>query len=114
MKLIKKAQNVRFRNKIAIKLLSYFGVSLFLFSVVVGSIFGYIYIQNTVAMHKKNLEERAYKISETLSKIWFEDEIRNEKSPDKICMQTEREDLKILKETEINFHIGKMLKLWEI
>ena len=74
---------MKFKNKIFIKLLSYFGVSLFLFSVVVGSIFGYIYIQNTVAMHKKNLEERAYKISETLSKIWFEDEIRNEKSPDK-------------------------------
>ena len=82
MKLINK-KNMKFKNKIFIKLLSYFGVSLFLFSVVVGSIFGYIYIQNTVAMHKKNLEERAYKISETLSKIWFEDEIRNEKSPDK-------------------------------
>ena len=82
VKLINK-KNMKFKNKIFIKLLSYFGVSLFLFSVVVGSIFGYIYIQNTVAMHKKNLEERAYKISETLSKIWFEDEIRNEKSPDK-------------------------------
>ena len=82
MKLINK-KNMKCKNKIFIKLLSYFGVSLFLFSVVVGSIFGYIYIQNTVAMHKKNLEERAYKISETLSKIWFEDEIRNEKSPDK-------------------------------
>lgn len=79
MKLIKKAKNIRFRNKIAIKLLSYFGVSLFLFSIVIGSIFGYIYIQNTVAMHKKDLEERACKISETLSKVWFENENRNEK-----------------------------------
>ena len=79
MKLIKKAKNIRFRNKIVIKLLSYFGVSLFLFSIVIGSIFGYIYIQNTVAMHKKDLEERACKISETLSKVWFE----NEKSPDR-------------------------------
>ena len=83
MKLIKKAKNVRFRNKIAIKLLSYFGVSLFLFSIVIGSIFGYIYIQNTVAMHKKDLEERACKISETLSKVWFENKNRNEKSPDR-------------------------------
>ena len=83
MKLIKKAKNVRFRNKIAIKLLSYFGVSLFLFSIVIGSIFGYIYIQNTVAMHKKDLEERACKISGTLSKVWFENENRNEKSPDR-------------------------------
>ena len=50
-----------------------------LFIFVIGSIFGYIYIQNTVAMHKKDLEERACKISETLSKVWFE----NEKSPDR-------------------------------
>ena len=76
-------KDMKYRNKIVVKLLSYFGVSLFLFSVVVGSIFGYIYIQNTVAMHKKNLEERAYKISETLSKMWFEDGKRNEKTPDR-------------------------------
>ena len=99
MKLIKKAKNVRFRNKIAIKLLSYFGVSLFLFSIVIGSIFGYIYIQNTVAMHKKDLEERACKISETLSKVWFENKNRNEK------------ELEILKKIEINFRIEKMQRL---
>ena len=64
-------------------MLSYFGVSLFLFSIVIGSIFGYIYIQNTVAMHKKDLEERACKISETLSKVWFENKNRNEKSLDR-------------------------------
>ena len=79
----KQIKGMKYRNKIVVKLLSYFGVSLFLFSVVVGSIFGYIYIQNTVAMHKKNLEERAYKISETLSKMWFEDGNRNEKIPDR-------------------------------
>ena len=68
----KKFKGIKFKNKIFIKLLSYFGVSLLLFSIVIGSIFGYIYIQNTVSLHKKDLVERAYKISETLSKMWFE------------------------------------------
>lgn len=69
----KKIKEIKFKNKIFIKLLSYFGLSLLLFSIVIGSIFGYIYIQNTVSLHKKDLVERAYKISTTLSKIWFED-----------------------------------------
>ena len=77
----KKFKEIKFKNKIFIKLLSYFGLSLLLFSVVIGSIFGYIYIQNTVSLHKKDLVERAYKISETLSKIWFEN--RDEKNVDK-------------------------------
>ena len=67
-------KGIKIKNKIFIKLLSYFGVSLFLFSIVIGSIFGYIYIQNTVSLHKKNLEERANKISMTLSKMWFEND----------------------------------------
>jgi len=69
----KKSKRIKFKNKIFVKLLSYFGLSLLLFSIVIGSIFGYIYIQNTISLHKKNLEERAYKISTTLSKMWFED-----------------------------------------
>ena len=77
----KKLKEIKFKNKIFIKLLSYFGLSLLLFSIVIGSIFGYIYIQNTVSLHKKDLVERAYKISETLSKIWFEN--RDEKNVDK-------------------------------
>ena len=76
----KKLKEIKFKNKIFIKLLSYFGLSLLLFSIVIGSIFGYIYIQNTVSLHKKDLVERAYKISETLSKMWFEN--RNEKNVD--------------------------------
>ena len=52
-----------------------------LFSIVIGSIFGYIYIQNTISLHKKDLVERAYKISETLSKMWFEN--RDEENVDK-------------------------------
>ena len=77
----KKLKEIKFKNKIFIKLLSYFGLSLLLFSIVIGSIFGYIYIQNTVSLHKKDLVERAYKISETLSKMWFEN--RDEKNVDK-------------------------------
>lgn len=77
----KKFKEIKFKNKIFIKLLSYFGLSLLLFSIVIGSTFGYIYIQNTVSLHKKDLVERAYKISETLSKIWFEN--RDEKNVDK-------------------------------
>ena len=77
----KKFKEIKFKNKIFIKLLSYFGLSLLLFSIVIGSIFGYIYIQNTVSLHKKDLVERAYKISETLSKMWFENS--DEKNVDK-------------------------------
>ena len=77
-----KFTNIKFKNKIFIKLLSYFGLSLLLFSIVIGSIFGYFYIQNAVSLHKKNLEERAYKISTTLSNMWFENNYRNE-SPER-------------------------------
>ena len=79
----KKFKGIKFKNKIFIKLLSYFGLSLLLFSIVIGSIFGYIYIQNTVSLHKKNLEERAYKIATTLSKIWFEVENGNPENKDR-------------------------------
>ena len=76
-------KDIKFENKIFIKLLSYFGLSLLLFSIVIGSIFGYIYIQNTVSLHKKDLVERAYKISTTLSKMWFEDGNENLENKDR-------------------------------
>ena len=78
-----KIKGIKFKNKIFIKLLSYFGLSLLLFSIVIGSIFGYIYIQNTVSLHKKDLVERAYKISTTLSKMWFEDGNENLENKDR-------------------------------
>lgn len=78
-----KIKGIKFKNKIFIKLLSYFGLSLLLFSIVIGSIFGYIYIQNTVSLHKKDLVERAYKISTTLSKMWFEDGNENFENKDR-------------------------------
>ena len=79
----KKSKRIKFKNKIFVKLLSYFGLSLLLFSIVIGSIFGYIYIQNTVSLHKKDLVERAYKISTTLSKMWFEDGNENVENKDR-------------------------------
>ena len=78
-----KIKGIKFKNKIFIKLLSYFGLSLLPFSIVIGSIFGYIYIQNTVSLHKKDLVERAYKISTTLSKMWFEDGNENLENKDR-------------------------------
>ncbi|EEX73229.1 sensor histidine kinase [Leptotrichia hofstadii] len=78
-----KIKDIKFKNKIFIKLLSYFGLLLLLFSIVIGSIFGYIYIQNTVSLHKKDLVERAYKISTTLSKMWFEDANENLENKDR-------------------------------
>lgn len=62
---------LKFKNKIFFKLLSYFGLSLLVFSIVVGIFFYYVFRQNTILLHKKNLEERAIKISETLSDMWF-------------------------------------------
>ena len=78
-----KIKDIKFKNNIFIKLLSYFGLLLLLFSIVIGSIFGYIYIQNTVSLHKKDLVERAYKISTTLSKMWFEDANENLENKDR-------------------------------
>ena len=84
-----KIKGIKFKNKIFIKLLSYFGLSLLLFSIVIGSIFGYIYIQNTVSLHKKDLVERAYKISTTLSKMWFEDGNENLENKDRKSLSKE-------------------------
>ena len=90
----KKFKGIKFKNKIFIKLLSYFGLSLLLFSIVIGSIFGYIYIQNTVSLHKKNLVERAYKISTTLSKMWFEDGNENLENKDRKPLSKETSSVK--------------------
>ena len=89
-----KIKGIKFKNKIFIKLLSYFGLSLLLFSIVIGSIFGYIYIQNTVSLHKKNLVERAYKISTTLSKMWFEDGNENLENKDRKSLSKETSSVK--------------------
>ena len=72
MKFLKKIKyNIKFKNKFFIKLVFYFGISLLLFSISTGSLFAYMFIRNTVNLNKKNLELRALKLSETLSRTWF-------------------------------------------
>lgn len=73
-------KKLKFKNKIFIKLVFYFGVSLLLFSIATGSLFAYMFMRNTVNLNKKNLEKRAERLSETLSHTWFSDEKSTETS----------------------------------
>ena len=68
---------INFKNRIFLKLVFYFGISLFLFSVVTGSVFASMYVKNTVSLNKRNLEARAIKVSETISKLWYNERKRN-------------------------------------
>lgn len=68
---------INFKNRIFLKLVFYFGISLFLFSVVTGSVFASMYVKNTVSLNKRNLEARAIKVSETISKLWYNEWKRN-------------------------------------
>lgn len=55
------------KNKIAIKLTLYFAIALIVFAVIISGIFVMLFRANTVELHKIELEQRAVKISETLS-----------------------------------------------
>lgn len=55
------------KNKIASKLIFYFGISLLLFSIIVGSSFVFFFTRYTTQLHKNELEKRAISISENLS-----------------------------------------------
>ena len=68
---------INFKNRIFLKLVFYFGISLFLFSIVTGSVFASMYVKNTVSLNKRNLEARAIKVSETISKLWYNERKRN-------------------------------------
>ena len=68
---------INFKNRIFLKLVFYFVISLFLFSVVTGSVFASMYVKNTVSLNKRNLEARAIKVSETISKLWYNERKRN-------------------------------------
>ena len=72
-----KTGKINFKNRIFLKLVFYFGISLFLFSVVTGSVFASMYVRNTVSLNKRNLEARAIKVSETISKLWYNEWKRN-------------------------------------
>lgn len=55
------------KNKIAVKLSLYFAAALLIFSVVIGSIFLALFRNHTIELHKADMENRAVKISQTLS-----------------------------------------------
>ena len=55
------------RNRIALKLTSYFAIALIVFAVIISGIFVMLFRANTIELHKIELEQRAVKISETLS-----------------------------------------------
>lgn len=56
-----------FKNKIALKLTSYFAAALLVFSIIIGSVFIVLFRNHTIELHKNDLEKRAVAISETLS-----------------------------------------------
>lgn len=57
------------KNKIAKKLIAYFSASLFIFSLVIGGIFMSLFKNNTIEIHKKDIENRAVTIAKTISDL---------------------------------------------
>jgi signal transduction histidine kinase len=57
------------KNKIALKLSIYFAIALLVFAVIISGVFILLFRGNTIELHKTELEQRAVKISETLSTI---------------------------------------------
>lgn len=57
------------KNKIARKLIIYFSAALLIFAVVIGSIFMSLFKNNTIDIHKNDIENRALTIAETISEL---------------------------------------------
>ncbi len=57
------------KNKITVRLTAYFSLALLILSVIIGIIFVNLFKNNAVEIHKKNLENRALTISETISEL---------------------------------------------
>jgi signal transduction histidine kinase len=57
------------KNKIARKLIIYFSAALLMFAVVIGSIFMSLFKNNTIEIHKNDIERRALTIAETISEL---------------------------------------------
>lgn len=57
------------KSKIAIKLSLYFTISLFVFSLIIGLIFMWLFRTYTINMHKKDMEQRALTVAENASSI---------------------------------------------
>lgn len=57
------------KNKIAFKLSVYFAIALLTFGLIISGMFVLLFRNNTIELHKAELEQRAVKISETLATI---------------------------------------------
>lgn len=57
------------KNKIAIKLIAYFSVTLLIFSIIIGGIFMSLFKNSTIQIQKKDLENRALTIADTISEL---------------------------------------------
>lgn len=57
------------KNKIARKLIIYFSAALLTFAVVIGSIFMSLFKNNTIEIHKNDIERRALTIASTISEL---------------------------------------------
>ncbi len=57
------------KNKIAIKLIVYFSATLLIFSIIIGGIFMGLFKNSTIQIQKKDLENRALTIADTISEL---------------------------------------------
>lgn len=57
------------KNKITFKLTVYFSAALIVFSIIIGGIFMGLFKNNAIQIHKKDLENRALTIAETISEL---------------------------------------------
>lgn len=57
------------KNKIAVKLTAYFSAALIIFSLIIGAVFMSLFKNNAINIHKKELENRALTIAETISEL---------------------------------------------
>jgi len=57
------------KNKIAIKLIAYFSATLLIFSIIIGGIFMSLFKNSTIQIQKKDLENRALTIADTISEL---------------------------------------------
>lgn len=57
------------KNKIALKLIIYFSAALIVFSIIIGGIFTSLFKNNAMQTHKKDLENRALTIADTISEL---------------------------------------------
>lgn len=57
------------KNKIAVKLILYFSAALIVFSIIIGGLFMSLFKNNAIETHKRDLENRALTIADTISDL---------------------------------------------